>query len=431
MKSKPNHSNSKHNLDKSLDQIRNKRKEYAKLQAMEKLRPDRAVADLVKPRNNALVHFTNDIAHRVTQRLAMTLLTSDNSNDKHTNINPDDSDDYTRMDILLRADRRDADGDENAQNLAAKPNYKDVVAVIEVKHLTNEEAQAFAQLIIYSCNLYANQHNRRFVWGSTICGSHVRACVLTSNNIFGPAVMDVNKHKDRQEFVSLLVNMSYCAEDQHQLGYDSTIRLDDRGNIDKIDVYVEDADRIVPYKIVAMAAIATRRFGRHTRCYLCKSAAASAQPDGSNSSADDGYITRCAKDGSEKAESENARRNEALLMRRIAKGLEGIASVDGKYAKLIHGGTVGFEKDSGGATEKNNIDTAFGAVFSSDLKEKQQPKFRIHQCLTMTPWCRPLQNVANVEQLIVAMADVMEAHTAIFKECRILHRDISLNNMIF
>ncbi|KAJ2654131.1 hypothetical protein IWW48_006296, partial [Coemansia sp. RSA 1200] len=449
-------------------QIRNEREEYAKFQATEKLRSDKAVADLVKPSNSALVCFTNDIAHRVTQRLDMTLLASDDSNDEYahlakwtmqdnheketptypwisaffgfTNINPDGSDDYTRTDILLRANRRDADSNKNAQNLAAKPNYKDAVAVIEVKHITSEEAQAFAQLIIYSCNLYANQHNRRFVWGFTICGSHARACVLTSDDIFASSIMDINKHKGRQEFVSLLVNMSYCAADQHQLGYDSTIRLDGRGNIDEIDVYDEDADRMVPYKIFAMTAIATRYFGRHTRCYLCKSVAASAQPDGSNSSADDGYIvikgtwaysTRCAKDGSEKAESENARRNEALLMRRIAKGLEGIANVDGKYAKLIHGGTVRFEKDSGGATEEDNTDTVFGAVFSSDPKEEQQPEFRIHQRLAMTPWCCPLQNVANMDQLIVAVADVMETHTAIFKECRILQRDISLNNMMF
>ncbi|KAJ2512078.1 hypothetical protein H4217_007064 [Coemansia sp. RSA 1939] len=500
MKSKPSHSNSKDNLGKSLNQIRNEREEYAKLQVMEKLWVDRAVANLVKPRNDALVRFTTDIVHQVTQRLEMTLLASDDSNDEYahlakwtkqdnheketpmypwisaffgfvsreiglahresntttreqsrvnnplsllpfekTNINPDGSDDYTRTDILLRANRRDVDGDGNAQNLAAKPNYKDVVAVIEVKHLTSEETQAFAQLIIYSRNLYANQHNRRFVWGFTICGSHVRACVLTSDDIFASAIMDVNKHKGRQEFVSLLVNMSYCAEDQNQLGYDPTIRLDDRGNIDEIDVYDEVTDRMVPYKIVAMTAIATRCFGRHTRCYLCKNAAASAPTDVNNSSADDDYIviksawaysTRCAKDGSEQAELENTRPNEAMLMRRIAKGLQGIDSVDGKYAKLIHGGTVRFEKCSSGATEEDNTDTAFGAVFSSDSKE-QQPEFRINQRLAMTPWCRPLQNVANADQLIVAVADVMEAHTAIFKECRILHRDISLNNMMF
>ncbi|KAJ2554057.1 hypothetical protein EV175_002723, partial [Coemansia sp. RSA 1933] len=346
-----------------------------------------------------------------------------------TNVNPDGSDDYTRTDILLRANRRDAGGDGNAQSLAAKPNYKDVVAVIEVKHLTSEETQAFAQLIIYSRNLYANQHNRRFVWGFTVCGSHVRACVLTSDNIFASRIMDVSMGEGRQEFVSLLVNMSYCAEDQ--LGYDPTIRLDDKGTIDEIDVYDEDTDRMVPYKFVAMTAIATRCFGRHTRCYLCKKAA-SAQPD-VNSSADDGYVvvksawaysTR-AEDGSDKAEDA---RNEALLMRRIAKGLEGNDSVDGKYAKLIHGGTVRFDKD--GATEEDNTDTAFGAVFSPGPEEKQ-PEFRIYQRLAMTPWCRPLQNVANADQLIVAVADVMEAHTAIFKECRILHRDISLNNMMF
>ncbi|KAJ2521464.1 hypothetical protein GGI11_002003, partial [Coemansia sp. RSA 2049] len=495
MKSKPSHSNSKDNLGKSLDQIRNEREEYAKLQVMEKLKVDKAVADLAKPRSNALVRLTTNVARRVTQRLE-SMLASDDNNDEYahlakwtkqdnyeketpmypwisaffgfvsreiglqhiksytatrgrsginrprallpfekTNGNPDGSDDYTRTDILLRANHRDASGDGNAQHLAAKPNYKDVVAVIEVKHLTTEETQAFAQLIIYSRSLYANQHNRRFVWGFTVCGSHVRACVLTSDNIFASAIMDVSKCEGRKEFVSLLVKMSYCAEDQ--MGYDPTIRLDGEGMVDKIDVYDEDTYRMVPYKCVAMTVIATRCFGRHTRCFLCKKAA-SAQPDANSSSSadDDGYIViksawaysaHRAKDGSEKAEDA---RSEALLMRRIAKGLEGIGSVAGKYAKLIHGGAVRFEKGGGGSTEEDNTDTAFGAVFSSG-PEEELPEFRINQRLAMTPWCRPLQNVANVDQLIVAVADVMEVHTAIFKECRILHRDISLNNMMF
>ncbi|KAJ2552031.1 hypothetical protein EV175_003469 [Coemansia sp. RSA 1933] len=488
VRSKPSHSNSKDNLGKTLAKIREEREEYAKLQVMEKLRKDVAVANMARPRSDVLVELSANIAQQIVQRLER-LVSAAESNDEYahltkwtrqddhaketpmypwisdffgfvsreiglahaefntaaaarsidsplallpfekTNINPDGSDDYTRTDILLRANVRDANGDGTAQNLAAKPNYKDVVAVIEVKHRTSEEIQAFAQLIIYSRNLYANQHNRRFVWGFTICGSHVRACVLTSDNIFASRIVDVSMREGRQEFVSLLVNMSYCAEDQ--LGYDPTIRLDDNGKIDEIDVYDEVTDRMVPYKFHTMAAIATRCFGRHTRCYMCKNAT-SAQT-AANSSADDGYIvvksawaysTR-AKDGSEKAEDV---RNEALIMRRIAKGLEGNDGVDGKYAKLIHGGTVQFDKD--GATEEDNTDTAFDAIFSSG-PEEEKPEFRIYQRLAMTPWCRPLQNVANADQLIVAVADVMEAHTAIFKECRILHRDISLNNMMF
>ncbi|KAJ2547818.1 hypothetical protein EV175_005068, partial [Coemansia sp. RSA 1933] len=342
-----------------------------------------------------------------------------------TSINPEGSDDYTRTDILLRASVRDANGDGTAQNLSAKPNYKDVVAVIEVKHRTSEEIQAFAQLIIYSRNLYGNQHNRRFVWGFTICGSHVRACVLTSDDIFASAIMDVHTHNGREEFVSLLMNMSYSKMDQ--LGYDPTIRLDGNGIIKEIDVYNEDTKRMVPYEYVAMTAIATRCFGRHTRCYLCENMPLQ---QGDNGSAGTefvvvkeswAYSTR-AEDGSDKAEDT---RNEALIMQKIARALEGNADLDGKYAKFIHGGTVWFDKD--GFTEENNTDTAFRVLFSPE----EQPEFRIYQHLAMTPCCRPLQNLANVNQLIIAVADVMEAHTAIFRECSILHRDISLNNMMF
>ncbi|KAJ2537940.1 hypothetical protein EV175_006573, partial [Coemansia sp. RSA 1933] len=188
VRSKPSHSNSKDNLGKTLTKIREEHEEYAKLQDMEKLRKDIAVANMARPRSDVLADLSANVAQRVTQKLER-LLDSDNSNNEYThltkwtrqdnhaketpmylwisdffgfvsreiglahaeftaaarsidsplallpfemtNVNPDGSDDYTRTDILLRANRRDAGGDGNAQNLAAKPNYKDVVAVIE------------------------------------------------------------------------------------------------------------------------------------------------------------------------------------------------------------------------------------------------------------------------------------------------------------
>ncbi|KAJ2557190.1 hypothetical protein EV175_001498, partial [Coemansia sp. RSA 1933] len=85
MKSKPSHSNSKDNLSKPLSPIREEREEYAKLQVGAKLRADRAVADIARPRVDVLAGFTTNVAQRVTQRLERTLA-SDDSNDEYAHL---------------------------------------------------------------------------------------------------------------------------------------------------------------------------------------------------------------------------------------------------------------------------------------------------------------------------------------------------------
>ncbi|KAJ2538147.1 hypothetical protein EV175_006525 [Coemansia sp. RSA 1933] len=77
----------------------------------------------------------------------------------------------------------------------------------------------------------------------------------------------------------------------------------------------------------------------------------------------------------------------------------------------------------------DDIDTAFAMIIPPGSQKKLE--FRIYQRMAMEPWCIPLQNISNTDQLIIAVADVMAAHTAIFKACGVLHRDIPLNNMLF
>ncbi|KAJ2545604.1 hypothetical protein EV175_005808 [Coemansia sp. RSA 1933] len=48
----------------------------------------------------------------------------------------------------------------------------------------------------------------------------------------------------------------------------------------------------------------------------------------------------------------------------------------------------------------------------------------------MSPVGHPLNTVENEEELMLALTDVMEFHDAIFKYCNMLHRDISVNNIL-
>ncbi|PIA16785.1 hypothetical protein COEREDRAFT_80865 [Coemansia reversa NRRL 1564] len=48
----------------------------------------------------------------------------------------------------------------------------------------------------------------------------------------------------------------------------------------------------------------------------------------------------------------------------------------------------------------------------------------------MSPIKEPLQSVDLVDELIIVAYDAMTTHIAILKRCAILHRDISINNIL-
>ncbi|KAJ1780996.1 hypothetical protein LPJ59_007145, partial [Coemansia sp. RSA 2399] len=56
---------------------------------------------------------------------------------------------------------------------------------------------------------------------------------------------------------------------------------------------------------------------------------------------------------------------------------------------------------------------------------------RVHKRIAMTPVGRPLRWLSSVYELVIVMADAMRCHGHIFEHCRILHRDISPNNILF
>ncbi|KAJ2759812.1 hypothetical protein H4S06_002042 [Coemansia sp. BCRC 34490] len=217
--------------------------------------------------------------------------------------------------------------------------------------------------------------------------------------------------------------MAYCEEDQ--LGYDPTIRLDDHGNAAEIDVYDRETNKKHTLRILKTIMRATRSFGRHTRCFLCRDDVLA-----ENVVVKDAWAHSKRRADSvgqqEKKEKENDLRDEVVFMQKIRDCLAGRDDLKGTFASIVHGGAVQIVGQH--STLEDNTDTAFGELLQHT---SNQCEFRVHRRIAMKPECVPLQNIESVDQLIVVVADVMAAHTAIATECGILHRDISVNNMLF
>ncbi|KAJ2705292.1 hypothetical protein FB645_002542 [Coemansia sp. IMI 203386] len=55
----------------------------------------------------------------------------------------------------------------------------------------------------------------------------------------------------------------------------------------------------------------------------------------------------------------------------------------------------------------------------------------VHKHIATTPIGQPILKANSVIELLVIFADVIKCHDAIYKECKILHRDISINNILY
>ncbi|KAJ1764301.1 hypothetical protein LPJ74_006676 [Coemansia sp. RSA 1843] len=205
-------------------------------------------------------------------------------------------------------------------------------------------------------------------------------------------------------------------------GYDPTIRLYEDGGVKEIDVYDQESRKAHTYQCIEPIMLATRNFGRHTRCFLCV--------DCRDKSGEKKVVVKDAwAYATRKGDGNNTVdvRDKVVIMRNIRDKLAGNKELESKCATLVHGGVVQVIK--GDIVEEDNTDTAFGMLLPPSLSSEKR-EFRAHRRMAMTPDCVPLQNVDHVDQLIVAAADIMNVHTAIAKTCNILHRDISVNNML-
>ncbi|KAJ2804797.1 hypothetical protein H4R20_002361 [Coemansia guatemalensis] len=327
--------------------------------------------------------------------------------------------------------------DSRTRNIAAKsnPGYADMLLVVEAKQSmsTANLESARAQLFRYTRNIYQRQHNRRLLWGMVICGTYVQVYIFTPSHASASPSMDITTSEGRRLFIQLLTNWSYCEE--HRLGYDPTINYLDELQCWEIQVPIEDSDnngsttvsepRVQTFYSNTILVNANRLFGRHTRCF----AAVAEKPTV------DRPITSMApsvniKDSWPEADKflSDDTRDEIRQLRKIRSCLESNAELTNMYPVIEAGGRVHIQHSS-------HSDWALDYVQcrpSKNLDELSQPSpVRVHKRVATSPVGRPLNKLKSVYELIIVMADAMRCHGTIVDECGILHRDISMNNVLF
>ncbi|KAJ1850844.1 hypothetical protein LPJ76_006327, partial [Coemansia sp. RSA 638] len=320
-----------------------------------------------------------------------------------------DDDSYQQLDIALTMDANTV------------PDHKDMLMMVAVKQFAQEQHRAYRYLAYRTCKLFTTQPNRRFAWGLTVCATTVRACLFVHDKVLSSEAMDVSTSDGRKTFVTLLTNWSMC--ESWQLGYDPTIRYDADLKHWGIDVYNGGTQLTRSYICENICCNAYSTFGRHTRCFV-----AHEKPTDLARASDQDFPKVLIKDAWARPISPGSDIvcDEVAYLREIRDALADNNTLDGTYPLLEAGGVVQITCPNGVADDNTQL-------MLKDIDENTRAKVpaRIHRRIVMSPVGEPIHNLKSIDELIVVVGDVMAAHTAIAKRCGLLHRDLSVNNIMF
>ncbi|KAJ1949533.1 hypothetical protein FBU59_001101 [Linderina macrospora] len=338
---------------------------------------------------------------------------------------PFDSDTKVRIDGALGF--TDVDSDVHSMDLKG---YAAVLAVLELKWHRSRTNEAYDQNIDYTRNIFACQHSRRFGWGLTGCGSEVRAMLYLPDFVLASTAMELSTDAGRRAFVKFLVYWSLCEEDQ--LGYDPTIRRAEGGGCYEIDCYDREEQTITKMYSNTLVLSASRVLGRHTRCYVAFPTIEDATSEPTDFTSKEARVIKDAWAQSATDDSKSDDRNEVMHLDHVRDIFNG-KDLGFPYVMSDACGDVMLR--SGDGFWVDSTKTILSALSDESRKmclAEDQAKLpnRIHRRLCMTPVGEPLRTLKSEAELVRVLLDAMRCHMALVNDCKLLHRDISDNNIL-
>ncbi|KAI4196202.1 MAG: hypothetical protein LQ350_006695 [Teloschistes chrysophthalmus] len=348
-------------------------------------------------------------------------------------------------------------------------DWKDVKVIGELNESNKDKKATLLQIGRYVRDVFSCQPTRRYVHAFTLCGNEMRSWVFDRFGLYSSTAFDI--HKDPERFIRTIA--AYVMMSDEELGLDTFIQRDDG---DQFITVVEDTTgkerrlQLDPIPVAHQRAIVCHG----TSCFRARTP----------SSEDLRNVVKFSW-------VSDKRRPEADLLRLAReRGVEGVAKLFGHYritsiADMREGLTFGrpytfrnstlspassFSQsqsllsqsfaqrfgpgiageppkkrksvDAGGSPSKRsrfNNQSPDKAKRKAELNSQTTSLYthdnssfdnRIFGCLVISPGGRAIRDFRSIPELLEALRDAIKAHRSLYTKGKILHRDISENNMI-
>ncbi|KAJ1857192.1 hypothetical protein IW147_003857 [Coemansia sp. RSA 720] len=319
------------------------------------------------------------------------------------------------------------------------------------------------EYLIAGMNRHARTRpNVRHAWAAVFTCGTVRFCLLESDAIHVTSELDLGTRDGRRALAEIYTGL--CLSEPWRLGADPSMRW--RADIERweiecpADVSDPHADpdelprpgarrlrrsaRFAP-PATSMTVYAQRSalftadsfFGRFTRCFAA-ARTPTAEPDLVLKDSWQLVPDNCSSCDDE---------DEIAVLDRIRTRMDAAQS-DAVFPRLLCGGTVRIDTSDAAAARDtsllilDDLDAYTRWTVPHGFRKEDMPEpttplqpeaprlRRLHRRMVSGPVGQPLQALKTEHDVVAVLADAMHSHTEILRHAHILHRDISLNNIM-
>ena len=354
-----------------------------------------------------------------------------------------------QVDLLVEL--RGAANNHIRENNEVVHPWKDIKVIGELKEKEpskNLDQDTILQLAGLVHEMSISQPTRPFVHAFTLCGPRFQAWVFDRSGPYASSQLDLRKEEDFRVFVRII--SAYVMMDDSEWGLDTFIKSDNRERYIEIAEHAKTTPKrfyLEPDPIACQHALVCRG----TCCFR----AHLDSPQGPL------YVVKFSWT------SDKRHPEASLLAHAKESGVEGIATLFGDmeviqirdlrrgmdFKSAVSRGFRSFNTASSWSQESweplgpkaqsqtNSKKRGFG-----DLEQEQQQTLmpedslcannsdaydnRILRCLVISPAGRPLYDFESPIELLKALRDGIKGHRSLLLKGKILHRDISENNII-
>lgn len=333
--------------------------------------------------------------------------------------------------------------------------YKDVLVVGEQKKSndTGRFKATLLQLARYVRSVFADQPTRRYVHAFSLCATSMELWIFDRSGLYSSGPFDI--HDEPTKLARAIVG--YATMDKNEMGLDTfVVREGGRRHVTLDDMSGNERRVRLERAMVRQRAIVCRG----TTCYQTRNRDVAKFSWASDKRKPEMELLKLAEERGVKgvakvvayrritsiAELRNGLefpgrhrfRDEPIVSGDLSPATSGSATASKRKSSSNHSSETASEpkrqrsksqKSRLGreSTSQPSIDKLRPSLYKSgeDLWEN-----RIYSCLVISPAGRVISEFSTVKELLESMRDAIRAHQSLYVTGRILHRDISSNNII-